>query len=125
MAEMVVALRPPHDRLIEYATIRHAAFLNDELIPPLEPGLPLHGAPAACLMGASFGAVASLSTAWHAPGALRAAAPPVGIVRVQRHRPGRAPIRCCGRSRGSSTSSAPTRCAVAERVFVSCGRTSP
>ena len=39
-----------------------------------------------CLMGASFGAVASLSTACRYPGLLRPPAAAVGLVRVHRHR---------------------------------------
>jgi enterochelin esterase-like enzyme len=69
VAEMVVALTYPGQRLVEYANHPpHARFINDELVPWLAARYPLHDAPASrCLMGASFGAVASLSTAWHAP----------------------------------------------------------
>ncbi len=57
-------------RLIEYADDpRHARFLAQELVPLLEQRFPLARAPAArCLMGASFGAVASLAAAWRNPG---------------------------------------------------------
>lgn len=58
------------DRLNEYAAHEaHGRFLTEELVPDLERRLPLEGRPQArCLMGASFGAVACLSTAWQYPG---------------------------------------------------------
>jgi enterochelin esterase family protein len=67
---MVVALTNPGDRLKEYAgDPDHAGFVVKELLPALESALPLDPAPRQrCLMGASFGAVASLSTAWRYPG---------------------------------------------------------
>lgn len=66
---LVVALTNPHDRLREYADDpRHAEFLVREVLPELEKRFPLIGeASGRCLMGASFGAVASLSTAWRFP----------------------------------------------------------
>lgn len=68
--EMVVALTNSPDRLREYANDdRHARFLTDELVPHLERLFPLDNQPQArCLMGASFGGVAALSTAWKRPG---------------------------------------------------------
>ena len=68
--DMIVALTSSPQRLVEYASDeRHASFLTDELVPFLERLFPLYEAPQArCLMGASFGAVASLSTAWRRPG---------------------------------------------------------
>jgi len=68
--DVVVALTSSPDRLVEYAADpRHATYLTDELIPQLERALPLEGRPQGrTLMGASFGAVASLATAWHRPG---------------------------------------------------------
>ena len=70
MAETVVALIHPENRLAEYPNQEeHARFLAEELTPWLESELPLLGTPEGrCLMGASFGAVASLSTAWRYPG---------------------------------------------------------
>jgi enterochelin esterase family protein len=67
---MVVALTHPDQRLEEYPdNPDHAAFLNDELVPRLEAELPLADDPARRgLMGASFGAVASLAAAWRSPG---------------------------------------------------------
>jgi enterochelin esterase-like enzyme len=70
VAPMVVALTIPHDRLVEYPDdARHVRFLTEELVPMLEGELPLVGGPTGRgVMGASFGAVASLSAAWRKPG---------------------------------------------------------
>jgi len=67
--DLVVALSSSANRLGEYADDeRHARFLAEEAIPDLEARLPLIGTPAGrCLMGASFGAVASLSAAVRYP----------------------------------------------------------
>ena len=67
---MVVAFTHPGDRLVEYPDDpRHVAFIAETLLPWLEERLPLYGTPERrCLMGASFGAVASLATAWRHPG---------------------------------------------------------
>jgi enterochelin esterase family protein len=69
VAEIVVAFTNPGDRLAEYAnSAQHARFISTELVPHLEANLPLLGTPAGrCLMGSSFGAVASLSTAYRYP----------------------------------------------------------
>ena len=69
--ELVAVLTYPEERLREYADDeRHARFLTEELIPKMEAKYPLRGTPASrCLMGASFGAVASLSTAIRYPNA--------------------------------------------------------
>jgi len=68
--ELIVALTTSPNRLGEYAgDERHARFLTDELVPNLERTLPLDARPQSrCLMGASFGAVASLATALYKPG---------------------------------------------------------
>lgn len=68
--DMVVCFTDSPNRLEEYAAHEaHARFITEELVPHLESTLPLQGRPPGrCLMGASFGAVASLSTAWRAPG---------------------------------------------------------
>jgi enterochelin esterase family protein len=70
IAPMVVALTDSRDRLTEYAHHPpHARFLAEELVPALEERFPLGRQPALRgLAGASFGAVASLSTGWHYPG---------------------------------------------------------
>jgi enterochelin esterase-like enzyme len=69
VAEVVAAFLDPHDRLSEYAnSATHARFVTRELLPRLEAELPLLGRPSGrCLLGSSFGAVASLSTAYRAP----------------------------------------------------------
>lgn len=68
--EMIAVFVDSPDRLREYANHEgHAKFLAEELVPHLEAQLPLRGRPQGrCLMGASFGAVASLSAAWRYPG---------------------------------------------------------
>lgn len=70
VAPMVIALSQPGKRLVEYANHpAHARFVTEELTPFLEKTFPLvPGASARGLMGASFGAVAALSTAWQYPG---------------------------------------------------------
>ena len=67
---MLVALTQSPDRLREYADDpRQGEFLVRELVPHLEASYPLLGIPSARgLMGASFGAVGSLSAAWRFPG---------------------------------------------------------
>jgi enterochelin esterase-like enzyme len=69
VAETVVAFLHPQDRLTEYAdSTAHSRFLSQELVPRLETELPLVGKRSArCLMGSSFGAVASLSAAVRSP----------------------------------------------------------
>ncbi len=68
--DMIVALSSSPNRLGEYANDeRHARFVTEECVADLEARLPLIGKPRGrCLMGASFGAVAALSTAWRTPG---------------------------------------------------------
>ena len=69
MAETVVAFLYPGDRLVEYAnSAAHAEFVTRELLPFLESEFPLATEPSArCLLGSSFGAIASLSTARRYP----------------------------------------------------------
>jgi enterochelin esterase family protein len=69
ISQVVVALCNPGDRLREYADDeRNACFLVDELLPALAQRFPLRTRPAGRgVMGASFGAVASLSAAWRRP----------------------------------------------------------
>lgn len=68
--DMIVAFTNSAYRLVEYANDeRHADFLTHELVPYLEKEFPLRQQPQSrCLMGASFGAVASFSTACRHPG---------------------------------------------------------
>ncbi len=70
IAPLVCALTTSPDRLVEYANDeRHASFVVDDLVPYMETGFSIRSQPASRgLLGASFGAVASLSTAWHNPG---------------------------------------------------------
>jgi enterochelin esterase family protein len=67
---MVVALTQPPNRMEQYRdSAEHARYIAEELVPLLESELPLIGAPEGRgLMGASLGAVASLSTAIRYPG---------------------------------------------------------
>ena len=69
VAETVVAFLHPKDRLTEYAnSTAHSRFLTHELVPRLETELPLVGRPSGrCLLGSSFGGVASLSAAVNGP----------------------------------------------------------
>ena len=69
ISPLIVALSNPHDRLREYANDRrHARHIVEELIPELENKYRLiRESSGRTIMGASFGAVASLSTAWHYP----------------------------------------------------------
>ncbi len=68
--DLIVAFTNSSHRLVEYANDeRHARFLTEELVPQLEARYPLRSQPQSrCLMGASFGAVAALSTAVRYPG---------------------------------------------------------
>ncbi|MFK5633364.1 MULTISPECIES: alpha/beta hydrolase-fold protein [unclassified Ornithinimicrobium] len=70
MAETIVVFSNPGDRLKEYPNFAaHARHLTHELLPAIEAELPVVPRPEArCLMGASFGGVASLSTAFRNPG---------------------------------------------------------
>ncbi len=67
---LIVALTNPHFRLNEYAADpKHAEHIVREVLPALQKRFPLIGESSGrCLMGASFGAVAALSTAWRFPG---------------------------------------------------------
>ncbi|HEU4531675.1 MAG TPA: alpha/beta hydrolase-fold protein [Steroidobacteraceae bacterium] len=67
---MIVCLTQSPDRLLEYAGHEaHARFLTEEVMALMRTRYPLIDEPAARgLMGASFGGVASLYTAWRYPG---------------------------------------------------------
>ncbi|MDX1481612.1 MAG: alpha/beta hydrolase-fold protein [Woeseiaceae bacterium] len=67
---LVVAMIQSPDRLREYAgDERHANFVAEELLPYMSENYPLIDDPTArCLMGASFGGVASLHAAWRHQG---------------------------------------------------------
>ncbi len=70
VADAIVVLTSSPDRLLEYADHeRHARFIVEDLVPFVERVFPVEARPQSrCLMGASFGAVASLSTAIRYPG---------------------------------------------------------
>lgn len=70
IAGMVVALTDPPDRMDRYRdSPEHATYIAEELVPALEKHVPLIDEPQGRgLMGASLGAVASLSTAIRYPG---------------------------------------------------------
>jgi len=67
---IIVAMVDSPARTTEYAADeRHARFLADELVPHLQERYPLlEDAGDRALLGASFGAVASLHAAWSSPG---------------------------------------------------------
>ncbi len=123
VAEVVAAFTDPGDRLTEYAnSAAHARYLTAELLPRLEAEFPLASSPAArCLMGASFGAVASLATAYRYPdvyGSLLLQSGSFVFTDIG-HDHGGGPafepvVRFVNRYRA-----APRR--VADRLFVSCG----
>jgi enterochelin esterase family protein len=123
VAEIIAAFVYPGDRLAEYAnSAAHARYLTAELLPRLEAEFPLAGrASGRCLMGASFGAVASLSAAYRYPaayGSLLLQSGSFVFTDIGSDHGGGPPfepvVRFVNRYR-----SAPRR--VADRVFVSCG----
>jgi enterochelin esterase-like enzyme len=123
VAEIIAAFVNPGDRLTEYAnSAAHARYLTAELLPELSRRLPLADrASARCLMGASFGAVASLATAYRCPsvyGSLLLQSGSFVFTDIGSDHGGGPPfdpvVRFMNRYR-----SAPRR--VADRVFVSCG----
>ena len=122
VAELVAAFLHPRDRLVEYAdSTAHARFVTGELLPHLERRHPLAGQPAGrCLMGASFGAVAALSTAYRhrdTYGSLLLQSGSFLFTDIGTHEGGpvfdRA-VRFTNRYRARPR-------AVADRVFISCG----
>jgi enterochelin esterase family protein len=70
VAEVVAVFTTSTDRLVEYADDpRHHRFVVEELVPQLERDLPLVGAARGrCLVGSSFGGIASFTTALAYPG---------------------------------------------------------
>jgi len=122
VAGTIVALTQSRDRLREYAADeRHARFLVEELVPRLERDYPLAaGAAQRGLMGASFGAVASLATAWRHPACfgrllLQSGSFAFTDIGPSRRGPAFEPVvEFVNAFRARPA-------AVAERVFVSCG----
>ncbi len=114
VAETIVAFVSPGDRLVEYAnSAAHARYLTAELVPRLEAEFPLAAVPSGrCLMGASFGAVAALSTAYRYQGVYGSL---TDIGRAHGGGPAFEPVvKFVNRYRA-----APRK--VADRGFVSCG----
>ena len=120
---LVAAFTYPGERLTEYAgSAAHARYLTAELLPRLAARFPLAGRPG--LMGCSFGAVASLATAYRYPQVYGSLLLQSGSF-VSSGSPGSADpgpfapvVRFMDRYRA-----APRR--VADRVFVSCGSFEP
>ncbi len=122
--DMVVALTDSPNRLVEYANdADHAYFLTEELVPFLEGEFSLRTQPQyRCLMGASFGAVATLSTAFRYPGfygRLLLQSGSFAFTDIGEDNPRRGPAfdpvtRFMNEFRADPS-------AISERVFVSCG----
>lgn len=122
VAPLIVAMTHPEDRLVEYADDpRHADFIVNTVVPYMEENYPLYKAVSArCLMGASFGGVASLSTAWRYPGAfgrLLLQSGSFAFTDIGENR--RGPLFDRVVSFVNGFREAPGR--LAEKVFVSCG----
>jgi enterochelin esterase-like enzyme len=66
---MIVAFSDSPDRMTEYTNDeRHCKHIAEELVPAVEARYPIDQRKASrCVMGASFGGVASLATAWRYP----------------------------------------------------------
>ena len=119
---VIAALMHPHDRMEQYrGSEAHSRYLVEELVPDLEDMLPLRGTPESrVVMGASLGAVASLSTAVRYPnafGGLLLQSGSFAFSDIGGH--GRGPVFDPIADFVNSYRRAPT--AVARRVFVSCG----
>ncbi len=121
--DLVALFLDSPDRLKEYANHEaHARFVTEEVVPHLESRWPLIGEPRGrCLMGASFGGVASLSTAVRYPGfwgrlLLQSGSFAFTDIGSRNHRgPVFDPVvKFMNGFRGAPS-------AVSERVFVSCG----
>ncbi|MFV8755093.1 alpha/beta hydrolase-fold protein [Nannocystaceae bacterium ST9] len=120
---LIAAFIDSPDRLREYADDeRHARYVTTELAPYLAGRLPILNTPAGrCLMGASFGGVAALSTAVRYPGfwgrlLLQSGSFAFTDIGHQNHR---GPLFNPVVRFMNAFREAPT--AVSERVFVSCG----
>ncbi len=119
---LIVAFTHPEQRLVEYANHEpHARYLTEELVPFLEKEFPLLPGPRhRGIMGASFGAVASLSTAWRYPGfygRLLLQSGSFAFTDIGKHQ--RGPIFDSVVEFMNSFREEPK--AVSEKVFVSCG----
>ena len=119
---LIVALTDPPDRMEQYRdSPEHARWIAEELVPLLERELPLRGTPAARgLMGASLGAVASLSTAIRYPdmfGRLLLQSGSFAFSDIGRH--DRSPVFDPIAAMTNAYRNQPFR--VAKRIFMSCG----
>ena len=113
--------RPPVERLVEYADDpRHAEHLTTSSSRRWRTICRSWRAAGGASSGASFGAVASLSAAWRAPGFFGRLLLQSGSFAGAGTGCRRAPSRSGDRSASSSPRSSTTG-AVAERVFVTCG----
>jgi enterochelin esterase family protein len=119
---VIVALIESPDRLKEYSgDDRHARFIAEELLPFMNDAYPLvDSADSRCLMGASFGGVASLHAAWRYPehfGSLLLQSGSFAFSDIGRHNRGPVfdpVVRFMNEFREHSGSPA-------ERIFLSCG----
>ncbi len=123
VADLIVALTYPGDRLREYAAdAAHTSFLVDELVPLVERIAPIDADPGKRgLMGASFGAVAALAAAYAHPGRfdrllLQSGSFAFTDIGASRRGPAFSPIV----EFVNAYRDRPLR--VAEKVFVSCGQ---
>ena len=123
IADVIVALTYPGDRTHEYAAApAHSSFIVDELVPFVERIAPIVPDPARRgLMGASFGAVAALATAYAHPGRfdrllLQSGSFAFTDIGESQRGPAFAPIV----QFMNAYRDRPVR--VAEKVFVSCGQ---
>jgi enterochelin esterase-like enzyme len=123
MAEIVVAFTYPRERLVEYADFEpHARHIAEELVPWLEAELPLMTTSAGRgVMGASFGAVASVSVARRYPGRfgrvlLQSGSFAFSDIGTSERGPLFAPVEAMVNAFRDHPE------AFSERVFVSCGR---
>jgi enterochelin esterase family protein len=119
---VIAVLMHPPDRMEQYRDNEaHARYLTHELLPQLEAELPLVGTPESRgLVGASLGAVASLSTAVRYPGVwgkLLLQSGSFAFSDIGGH--GRGPLFDPIADFVNAFRRAPTR--VADQVFVSCG----
>ena len=119
---VIAVLMHPPDRMEQYRDNEaHARYLTHELLPQLEAELPLVGTPESRgLMGASLGAVASLSTAVRYPGVwgkLLLQSGSFAFSDIGGH--GRGPLFDPIADFVNAFRRAPTK--VADQVFVSCG----
>lgn len=119
---LIVAMTQSPNRLSEYAgSDQHARFVSDDLLPYMQTNFPLlDRAQSRCLMGASFGGVASLHAAWKAPhvfGNLLLQSGSFAFSDLGRHKRGAVfdpVVDFMNAFRSDSV-------APAERIFISCG----